>query len=659
MKPSNYIQPMNRIAPLILSILMLPGHSKAQDYTLESPGKVNRVEVFIGENITYQVIHNNKTVLYPSAISMTINGQTYGTSPKVRKALDRSVNETLKPVLKVKRAGIQDHYNELELQFSGRYSITFRAYDDGVAYRIVTSMKGEITVQQEHIEYNFGEDHVASFPVADGFFTHYERNYTTQNMSALGNDEMSCLPLLVHLPNGSKVAITESDVYDYPGFYLKKGTAKHSLSGVLPSYPKTYEQPDDRDVRPVEREDFLAKTNGKRKFPWRLMVISDEDKDLVENELVYKLASPLKLEDTSWIQPGKVAWDWYNANNITGVDFESGINTDTYKYYIDFASAHGIEYIILDEGWYDIKTNDLVHPVPTIDMEELARYAENKKVGLILWVTWKALEDMLDPALAQFEKWGIKGIKVDFMQRDDQWMVNYYEKVARRAAEHKLLVDYHGSYKPDGLRRAYPNVVTREGVKGLEQHKWDGQMANPEYDLEMPFIRMLAGPVDYTPGAMRNAQKKNYFASFERPMSLGTRCHQLAMYVVYESPLQMLADSPSSYWKEPECMEFLSAVPTVWDDTKVLDAKFGDYLLVARQSGEEWYIGALTDWSGRDLEVDLSFLGDGEYSIDIYQDGKNAERHAEDFKRAKKKVTNQDKLKIQLASGGGWAARIY
>ncbi|TRX51319.1 glycoside hydrolase family 97 protein [Fulvivirga sp. M361] len=650
---------MNRFFLLVFILLVLAEVSIGQDYTLESPAKTNRIEVSVVERLTYKVLHKNETVLNPSAISITINDKKYGSEPKVRKSQTRSVNEVIKPVLKVKRAEVQNDYNELELQFAGKYGVIFRAYDDGIAYRITTNMKGEITIQDEEIEYNFGVDHTASIPVADGFFTHYERNYTTQKINALGDEEMSCLPILVHLQNGRKAVITESDLYDYPGFYLKKGTVTHSLSGTLPGYPKQYKQPDDRDVRPTEREEFLAKTNGKRSFPWRLMVISDEDKDLVENELVLKLSSPLKLKDTSWIRPGKVAWDWYNANNITGVDFESGINTDTYKYYIDFAAEHKLQYVILDEGWYDIKTNDLIHPVSTIDMEELARYGNEKQVGLILWVTWKALEDMLNPALDQFEKWGVKGIKVDFMQRDDQWMVSYYEKVARLGAEHKLLVDFHGSYKPSGLRRAYPNVITREGVKGLEQHKWEGQMANPEYDVEIPFIRMLAGPMDYTPGAMRNAQKRNYQAFFERPMSLGTRCHQLAMYVIYESPLQMLADSPSNYHKEQECMEFLSVVPTVWDETMVLDAKFGDYVLIARKSGKEWYVGALTDWSDRDLEVDLSFLGEGEYTIDLYQDGANAERHAEDFKRIKKKVTHQDKLKIHLASGGGWVARIY
>ena len=375
--------------------------------------------------------------------------------------------------------------------------------------------------------------------------------------------------------------------------------------------------------------------------------------------MVYKLSTPLQLKDTDWIRPGKVAWDWYNANNIYGVDFESGINTETYKYYIDFASKYGLEYIILDEGWYDIKTNDLIHPVKDIDMEALAAYGREKNVGLILWVTWKALEDQFEEALAKFSAWDIKGIKVDFMQRDDQWMVRYYEKVAKRAAEYKMLVDFHGSYKPSGLRRAYPNVITREGVRGLEQNKWEGQMANPEHNVELPFMRMLTGPMDYTPGAMVNAQKKNYAPIWDRPMSLGTRCHQLAMYVVYESPLQMLADSPSHYLKEEECMEFLSVVPAIWDDTRVLHGRFGQDVAVARRNGDEWYVGAMTNWDQRDLEIDFSFLGDGEFTIELYQDGVNAARYASDYKKITKKVTKDTKETIHLAPGGGWAARIH
>ena len=630
---------------------------KAQDFTLSSPDGNNQVNVYLDENISYQVLHQGQEVLSRSALSLTVNGKKLGLNPRARRARNRSVEQTLTPVVKVKRAQIPNRYNEMEIPFRGGYSVIFRAYDEGIAYRFKTNLRGTIQVDHEQIEYNFPQDHQATFPIADGFFTHSERPSTTQKISVLSDEEFSCLPVLVASNEQRKLVITEADLYDYPGFYLKKGSWS-SLVATFPNYPRTYKTPTDRDVIPDERENYIARTEGRRVFPWRMMVISDNDGELLQNELVYKLSRGNKIADPSWIKPGMVAWDWYNANNIHGVDFESGINTDTYKYYIDFASQYGLDYIILDEGWYDIKTNDLINPVPSIDMEALVAYGQQKNVELILWVTWKALEDDLDNALNQFSKWGIKGIKVDFMQRDDQWMVRYYEKIARRAAEHQLLVDFHGSFKPSGLRHAYPNVLTSEGVRGLEQHKWEGQYANPENDLIIPFTRQLAGPMDYTPGAMRNAQKENYQPIFNRPMSLGTRCHQLAMYVVYESPLQMLADAPSNYLREPECMEFLSVVPTVWDQTVVLEAKFADYILIARRHGDDWYVGAMTDWDPRDLELDLSFLDTGTYDIHFYQDGTNAEKYASDFKMMKKSITAEDKISIHMASGGGWVARI-
>lgn len=652
---------MPKLTPtlLLLTLVTMTQPLNAQSYQLASPDGSNRINIYLDGNISYTVMRNGQLILDQSPISLTVNGEQLGVNPRVRRTQTTTVNEVIKPVVKEKFAEITDQYNMLSIAFRGNYSLDFRAYDDGVAYRFRTSYKNDITVDTEEINYRFTADHTTTYPIADDFFTHYERGYTTQAMSRLGRDEMSCLPVMVHLEGVAKAVISEADLYDYPGFYMKHTSGKNSLHAVFPFYPKALEQPTDRDVKVVERENFLGKTKGTRSFPWRFMVLADNDRELIENTMVYKLSTPLQLKDTDWIRPGKVAWDWYNANNIYGVDFESGINTETYKYYIDFASKYGLEYIILDEGWYDIKTNDLIHPVKDIDMEALAAYGREKNVGLILWVTWKALEDQFEEALAKFSAWDIKGIKVDFMQRDDQWMVRYYEKVAKRAADYKMLVDFHGSYKPSGLRRAYPNVITREGVRGLEQNKWEGQMANPEHNVELPFMRMLTGPMDYTPGAMVNAQKKNYAPIWDRPMSLGTRCHQLAMYVVYESPLQMLADSPSHYLKEEECMEFLSVVPAIWDDTRVLHGRFGQYVAVARRNGDEWYVGAMTNWDQRDLEIDFSFLGDGEFTIELYQDGVNAARYASDYKKITKKVTKDTKETIHLAPGGGWAARIH
>ncbi|MGI9552261.1 MAG: glycoside hydrolase family 97 protein [Aurantibacter sp.] len=644
----------------ILIYLLPTSGLKAQNYTVTSPQGNNQIEVFLSDQITYQVKHNGKVILGQSPISITINGRKLGINPSARKARTKTVEQELRPVVREKRAVIKDHYNELLLPFRGGYSVRFRAYDQGVAYRIETSLRKQVTVTTEEVTFNFTADHTGFFPVADGLFSHSERPYSEKSLADMKGDSLSFMPALIDLGNGIKVVITEADLYDYPGLMLTgRSENSNQLYGAFAHYPKREEQTSDRDVRVPEREAYVAKTNGSRTFPWRLMAISDDDGELLQNQMVYQLSMPLVLEDVSWIKPGKVAWDWYNANNIHGVEFESGINTETYKYYIDFASEFGLDYIILDEGWYDIKTNDLLNPVPDMDVPALISYGREKNVGIIPWVTWKALEDQLQPAMDQFESWGVKGIKVDFMQRNDQWMVNYYRRVAQEGADRKLLVDFHGSYKPSGLRRAYPNVISREGVRGLEQNKWEGMYCNPEYDTQIPFTRQLAGPVDYTPGAMRNAQKANYAPIFNRPMSLGTRVHQLALYVVLESPLQMLADAPSSYYPEKECMEFLSAVPVVWDETHIVDAKFSDYVATARKKDNQWFVGAITDWSARNLEIDLSFLEEGAYNIDIYQDGVNAEKYASDFKKVTQKVSKGDKLTVHLASGGGWAARIY
>jgi alpha-glucosidase len=468
---------------------------------------------------------------------------------------------------------------------------------------------------------------------------------------------MGSLPALIYNTEGPKIAITEADLEDYPGMYLKGSDGGNPcLYGKFPEYPLKEKQTNDRTVEVSKRAGYLAQTKGDRVYPWRVIVIAEKDADLIESDIVFRLGKPLQLKDTSWIKPGKVSWDWWNACNIYGVDFKSGINTKTYKYYVDFASENNIEYIILDEGWSD--PSDLFKINPDVNMEELLRYAEKKNVGIILWCVWVTLDKQLQPALDMFEKWGIKGIKVDFMQRDDQKMVNYYHKIAIEAAKRHLLVDFHGAYKPAGLRRAYPNVLTREGVKGLEQSKWCGDV-NPEHDLTIPFIRMLAGPMDYTPGAMNNAQKKYFRPVYYKPMSQGTRIHQLAMYVVYESPLQMLCDSPSNYKREPEMMKFLSRVPTVWDETKVLDAKVSDYVIVARKYKNEWYVGAMTDWTPRIFTIDFSFLEEGEYMAEMYSDGENASRYASDFKITFEKISQKDSLQIKLAPGGGWAARIY
>ena len=621
-----------------------------------SPGGSLLVTIGTDGVLTWSVSHRGRTLVRPSRVALALDdGRVLGAAPKVARTSTRSGDQVLKPTVAYRRAQVVDRYNERRIDFDGGFSLIVRAYDDGVAYRFATSLPGEITVRGEDATLVFDGDHRLYFPEETSFLSHQEREYKRVRISEVGPSRFSSLPTLVVLEGGPKVAITEADLFDYPGMDLTSGPEVHSLKGLFPAYPRKVELVRDRNERVLEREDYIARTRGTREFPWRVLVVADRDEALLDSDIVFRLASGSRVADTSWIRPGKVAWDWWNANNVYGVPFRAGVNTDTYKHYVDFAAEQGIPYVILDEGWY--KLGDLLSVVPEIDMEALAAYARQRNVGLILWCVWKTLDQQLQPALDQFFRWGVKGIKVDFMQREDQWMVNFYERVAREAAGRRLLVDFHGAYKPTGLYRTWPNVVTSEGVLGLEQSKW-GALAGPENAVTFPFMRMLAGPVDYTPGAMMNAAKADFQPIFNRPMSQGTRCQQLAMYVVFESPLQMLADSPSNYRREPDSLAFLSAVPVVWDETRVLSAAVGEHILVARRSGREWYVGALTNWEPRDIEVDLGFLGGGPFEADIHRDGPNADRAGVDYVRERRVVTSGGRLRVHLAPGGGLAVRL-
>ncbi|MEN8225619.1 MAG: glycoside hydrolase family 97 protein [Bacteroidota bacterium] len=626
----------------------------ADEYQLESPDSRIRVEVNIAKKITYAVYSDNLQIISPSPISMhTEKHGGFGISPRVRSVTNTSVDQVLHPVVKQKSAEVRDHYNELRISFKGNYSICFRAFNEGVAFRWESNIKGDMIVVSEETNFNFIANHMAWFPEEESMFSHQEREYLHIPLKEVTADRFSSIPMLVDVNKGPKIVITETDLQDYPGFYIRGGAGAYFLKAKFPRVVLDEEQKTDRDVVPLSRADYIAKVEGKRTFPWRIIAIAQEDKDLITNQMVFLLSEACRIDDPSWIRPGKVAWDWWNFNNVYNVDFKAGINTETYKYYIDFASAHGIEYIILDEGWYEL--GDLTKINPDVDMQELLDYSKKKNVGIILWVVWKTLDDQLEELMPIFDEWGVAGLKVDFMQRDDQWMVNYYWRIAEVAAAHKLLVDFHGSYKPAGLHRTWPNVITREGVRGLEWNKWSDK-STPEGAVTLPFIRMLAGPMDYTPGAMLNATKDDFEAVFNNPMSQGTRAHQLAMYVVFESPLQMLADNPTHYMEEPECMQFLSDVPVVWDETVVLDAKIGEYIVIARRNGHEWYIGAMTDWNAREIEVELSFLGELKYEATIWRDGPNAHRNAQDYVKESYIVDQHSKLKLHLAPGGGWAA---
>jgi alpha-glucosidase len=632
-----------------------------KNYHVKSPnGKID-LSVITGNNIQWSVKHEDTEIITPSAISLTLqNGEIMGKSPVVKSTKISSKDEYFNTPI-YKKDKVYDQYNQLTISFKGNYSLIFRAYDDGVAYRFTTQKKDDITIMNEEAGFNFKADDKAWLPFVndyrnkDKWTTSFEALYGNLKLSEVTKDSLAFLPVLVDVGEGKKAAILEADLQDYPGMYLT-GNGQN-LQGTFAKYPTVESTGGYANMNYVVngRADYIAKTKGTRSFPWRVVIISTDDKQLANNDMAQKLSEPCRVKDLSWIKPGKVAWDWWNDWNITHVDFKAGINNPTYKYYIDFASANKVEYVVLDEGWSNIV--DLNQISPDINLSELIVYANQKNVGLILWTSWYALTRQTDAAMAKFSAMGIKGFKIDFIDRDDQKMVSSLYDIAQKAADHHLIVDYHGMYKPSGIQRTFPNILNFEGVKGLENVKW-GVKDHPGYDVSIPFIRMLSGPMDYTPGAMRNASKDNFRAVNGNPMSQGTRCHQLAMYTIFEAPLQMMADNPAAYQKEQESTDFIASVPTTFDETVALDGKVGQYVAIARRKGSTWHIGAMTNWDAREMTLDLSFLGEGNYKAVIFEDGVNADKDGTDYKRMVVNVSAKDKLNIKLASGGGWAARL-
>ncbi len=633
-------------------MLVFPA-SASKNLKVFSPDRRVEFVLHVDRVLSYSLFFKGKPIIARSPVCLQLyDGRKLGEKPRLKRVKRYRVCRTLKALFEKKRL-IRDCFNGLRADFRGGYSLIIRVYNDGAAYRFATSLKGRIKIKEEGANFRFVQDWRLYIPFTKSFITSFENTYSYIKISEVG-ERLAFMPVLVDLGQLGKLLITEAHLEDYPGMFLTGQEGEPWLKGEFAPYVLREVKTASGKYR-VERTDFIARTEGRRLYPWRVFILVEKDAELLTNTMVYRLSPSLRLKDVSWIKPGKVAWDWWNANNIYWVDFKAGINTQTYLYYIDFAARYGIEYIIVDEGWST--REELFKINPEMDMKKILAYARSKGVGVILWCCWRALNKELEKALDTFQRWGVKGIKVDFMNRDDQEMVNFYYRVAREAAKRHLVIDFHGAFKPTGLRRAYPNVLTREGVMGLEHCKWTDR-EDPEHELLIPFIRMVAGPMDFTPGAMNNAQKENFRPIFRRPMSQGTRCHQLAMYVVYESPLQMLCDSPSNYMREPEIMEFLSKVPTVWDETVVLDAKLGDYLALARRKGRTWYAAAMTDWQARQLEVKFSFLRAGRYRAVIYEDGPNAHRIGIDYKKREATLTPESSIKIKMAAGGGWVAII-
>lgn len=644
---------MKKILLLNFTLLFFV-QSWAKDFTLYSPDKNISAKIEVGKNVRYSITYRGVQYVKPSQLSLTfMDGKVLGLNGKFLKSNVQSVSRTVKPLYGISKE-IRENYNQLILKFNDGYDIEFRAYNEGFAWRFVTRMNVDVLVKEEQAEYNFSDNYKTYFHP-----TLSESDYRIQKIS--DKDSMpnySSMPVLVKPDDHINILLHESDVLDYPCMTLKSNGG-NTLVGEHKMVPDKTEPGGYSNFNLIvkETEKYIAKTTGNRSFPWRIVAFTGNDKDILNNQLVYLLASENKLPDVSWIKPGKVAWDWWNALNLTGVPFKTGFNTETYKYYIDFAARNGIEYVNLDEGWSD--QFDLMKVTDKLDMAEVVRYAKSKNVGLFLWCVWWTIDKQMIQALAQFEKWGIAGVKVDFMDRDDQVVVNFHERLLKEAAKRKILVNYHGAYHPTGMQRTYPNNINVEGVKGLEWNKFNPEGASPVTAVTIPFIRMFAGSMDYTPGAMSNYNKKEWKQINDRPMSQGTRCQQLAMYIAYFAPLQMISDAPTSYEKEPQFLKFLSQIPVTWDETYPLQSSVGEYVNVARKKDDVWYVAGMTNWDAREMDITLDFLNDNQsYDAEIYEDGVNADRIGSDYQTKKQSVKKGDIIHIKMAPGGGYAVKL-
>jgi alpha-glucosidase len=652
---------------VIALILFLSGTAfvgaQGRRYVVQSPGGGVSIRVEVGKTILWSALMGEQRMIEPSAVSLELgDGTVVGKDARVVSHVLEKVATQFNAINYVK-AVVRDDCNQLTLTFKGGFGLVFRAYDDAVAYRFFTRKPGEIVVKNEEANFNFSADAMAFIPYlwdyrgGKIFNASFESPYTESRLSEFRKGSLSILPMLVAVDERRKVEILEADLESYPGMYLDLNETGKGLRGVFPQYPLAAELGGfaGMNLIPTKRADFIAKTRGPRSFPWRIALLSENDKDLLSNDIVQRLASPPRIEDNSWVVPGQVSWDWWNDYDLTHVDFKAGMNTQTFEYYIDFASANHAKYVILDAGWSE--TFDLTKVNPEVDLEQILAHARQKNVGVILWAAWSTMTQQMNAVIPKYAALGVKGWKIDFIDRDDQLAVESTYEIARLSAKYKMTVDYHGVFKPTGLQRTYPNVVGYEGVYGLENFKWADHDA-PRYAVIIPYVRNLAGPMDYTSGAMRNATQADFKARNHAPMAKGTRCNQLAQYVVFEVPLQMLSDSPTSYMREQESTDFITRIPTTFDETVPLAGKVAEFVVTARRKGETWYLGAMTNWTPRDLVIDFSFLKGGSYRADVFSDGVNADREATDYERSLLPLVTGQKLKVHLAPGGGWAAIV-
>lgn len=651
----------------ILSLLLFIGNAplaaKVKNYTLSSPDGGLKVEISTGDGLSYRIMHENDTILSHSNIGLVLaDGTLVGKSSRVTRERRKKIEDKVEsPFYRFKE--FIAACNELDLKLQGGFGVTFRAYDDGVAYRFYTTVASEVTVKDEMAEFNFPQDYTAYLPYTTNdkkpMAMAFQNVYDITPLSK-AQPKLAFLPVTVDC-GSVKLTLLESDLEAYPGMFVQSQQGKYGLKGVFAPYPaKTDFYPWRKQEYVTETTDFISRSRGSRSYPWRVLAITEKDTDMPVNNLVYALASPNRIGDTSWIKTGKVAWDWWNDWNLKGVPFKAGINMDTYKYYIDFASRNGLEFIVLDEGWYDPKSGDMLTVIPELDLPELIVYGKSKGVEIVLWTVFNVLDSQLESACKKYADMGIKGFKVDFLDRDDQTAVEMVYRIAEMTARYKLTLDLHGIYKPTGINRTYPHIINFESVFGMEEVKWTDIKNNmPLYDVTFPYIRMMAGPVDYTPGAMRNATKADWRAMYYTPASMGTRCHQLAAYIVHDSPFTMLCDAPTNYLNEQECVDFIASLPVEVDSTFIASGELGKYIVTVRKKDVNWYIGGMTNWDERDVQLDFSFLPEGmSYTAVLFKDGVNANKQAEDYRKETIRIDKDSRLTLHLASGGGFAMKL-
>ena len=640
---------------LSIAVLLLIGmaaHAQKK-VSATSPDGQTTVTVTVSDRIYYDVESHGELLFRQNHIGMTLSDRTLGEKPTLKGNKVQKVSETVTPIHPLKFSKVENNYTLLTLTFGGGYKVEWRVYDDGVAYRFVTSLKGDIEVMSEDGNWQLAAPAKLVLQQPGSFKTSCEENYSVvQSNEWKADDKMSELPILV-MGEKQKVLISEFDLFDYAGVFLKSvGEGTNAFSIIQPKCPTEYEDDGDRKHKILKEAEYVAKTQGTRTFPWRYMLITQTDGQLVESTMPVRLAPANAIGDPSWIKVGQTCWDWLNGIPFgPDVTFKSGINLDTYKYFIDFAARNGVGYILIDEGWAK-NTRNPFETNPEVHLPEIIAYGKSKGVGVILWLPWLTVEHHMD-LFEKFEEWGIKGTKIDFMDRQDQWMINFYERVAKEAAKHHIFVDFHGAFHPSGLDYKYPNVLTYEGVRGME---YNGS-CKPDNTVWLPFIRNAVGPMDYTPGSMLNYQPERHHGNRPICAGVGTKAFNLAIFVLAESNLQMLMDNPCRYDQWPDCRDFLTSVPVNWDETRVLQAEAGQYCVVAKRKGDKWFIGGITNSTERNLQLKLDFLTAGkQYKMTSFEDGVNAHIIAMDYLRKENRVNNSTVVPIHMARNGGWCA---